>query len=133
MNDGRGWLTSWPVPPWARGVLAILLIVIIVSSAELPAWAWAGALSALVVATALVASFPVVSLGVCAATSAATALGMTDAVPVWSSAATGVIFVVSLLAGRRMPRPAPALGVFAAGGALNLPLSLVAGDTKIVR
>ncbi|GAA4589385.1 hypothetical protein GCM10023194_43470 [Planotetraspora phitsanulokensis] len=129
MNDGRMWLTRWPVPPWAQGVLAALLLVIVLSSAELPVWAWAGALPALIVATALVTSYPVISLGVCAVTSVATARGMADAVPVWSSAFAGAIFVLSLLAGRRTPRPARALGVFAAGAALNLLLPLTVGDT----
>ncbi|GAA1273998.1 hypothetical protein GCM10009677_29040 [Sphaerisporangium rubeum] len=110
-------------------MIAALLIVIVLSSAELPVWAWAGALPALIAAMALAASYPVISLGLCAVTSAGTALGMADAVPVWSTAFAGAVFVLSLLAGRRTPQPAPVLGVFAAGAALNLLLSLAVGDT----
>ncbi|GAA4561853.1 hypothetical protein GCM10023193_26070 [Planotetraspora kaengkrachanensis] len=91
-------------------------------------WAWAGALPALVVAAALVTSYPVISLGVCAVTSVATAVGMAGAVPVWSSAFAGAIFVFSLLAGRRTPQPVRALGVVAAGGTLSLLLLLAADD-----
>ncbi|WP_248961983.1 sensor histidine kinase [Sphaerisporangium perillae] len=125
---GRGRLTTLPAPPWALGVLAGLLAVVALSYAELPAWAWAGALLAPVAAVALLGTYPVISLGVCAAMSIATALGMGDAVPVWSSAVAGAIFVISLLAGRRMPRPAPALSVFAVGTALDVALGLIAGD-----
>ncbi|MFG1681091.1 sensor histidine kinase [Nonomuraea sp. NPDC049269] len=121
-------MTRWPAPPWALSILALLLAVVALSYAELPAWAWAGALLAPVAAVALLATYPVISLGVCAATSIMTALGMGDAVPVWSVAVVAAIFLISLLAGRRMPRPAPALSVFAAGAALNVPLGLVAGD-----
>jgi signal transduction histidine kinase len=127
MSESRGWPPSLPAPPWL-GVPAGLLIVIILSHAELPAWAWAGALPALIVATVLAASFPVISLGLCAVTSVVTALAMTGSVPVWAAAIAGAIFVISLLAGRRTPRPVPALSVFAAAAALNLPLALVAGD-----
>ncbi|MEV0597531.1 sensor histidine kinase [Nonomuraea cavernae] len=128
MDHARGWSARSPAPPWALTVLAALLIVIALSYAELPPWAWAGALLAPIAAVALLGTYPVISLGVCATTSIATALGMRDAVPVWSAAVGGAIFVISLLAGRRMSRSAPALGVFAVGATLHVPLGLITGD-----
>jgi signal transduction histidine kinase len=127
-SGGRGWLTRSPAPPWALSVLAVLLTVVALSYPEVPAWAWASALLVPVAAVAVLVRYPVISLGVCAATSVATALAIGDTVPVWSSAVGGAIFVISLLAGRRMPRPVPALSAFAVGAVLDVPLGLIAGD-----
>jgi signal transduction histidine kinase len=70
-------------------------------------------------------------LSVCVTASVATALALDQSVPVWSAALSAALGVISFLAGRRMPRPAPALAVFAAGAALAIPLALLAKDAWV--
>jgi signal transduction histidine kinase len=110
--------SSPPTPPWALVVLAVLSAVVALSYRELPWWALTGALLAPPTAVALLGRHPLISLAVCVTTGVATAPALGQTVPVWSAALTAALGVISLLAGRRTPRTAPALAVFAAGAAL---------------
>lgn len=118
---------AFPLPRWALGVLAASAAVTALLAAELPGWAWWGLLPALVTAVVLLGPYPVVSLGLCAAASVATAAAMINGVPVWSVAVEVAICVISLMAGRRAPRPGPALCAFTAGAALGVLLPLASG------
>ncbi|GLY70927.1 hypothetical protein Atai01_75460 [Amycolatopsis taiwanensis] len=109
-------------------MLVALLTVIALSYNDLPAWALAGALLAPVAATALLATFPLASLSVCVPTGLATAAAMNTSVPPWSVALGAAAAVVSLLAGRRIPRVAPVLVVFASGAVLVAPLALIQAE-----
>ncbi|MBE1490431.1 sensor histidine kinase [Plantactinospora soyae] len=130
-RNGGGWLTRSPAPPWALALLTALMTVVALSNHELPGWALTGTLLAPLTAVALLGTYPLISLSVCVTASMATALALGDAVPVWSAALSAALGVISLLAGRRMSRPAPALAVLAAGAALAIPLALIAEDAWI--
>jgi signal transduction histidine kinase len=107
------------------------LAVVALSYEELPWWAWTGALLAPLTAVTLLARYPLISLSVCVTASVTTALALAQSVPVWSAALSATLGVISFLAGRRMPQPAPALAVFAAGAALAISLALLAEDAWV--
>jgi signal transduction histidine kinase len=112
-------------------VLTALSAVVALSYRELPWWALTGALLAPATAVALLGTYPLISLSVCVTAGVATALALGQAVPVWSAALGAALSVISFLAGRRMPRAAPAFAVFGAGAALALALALVAEDAWV--
>ncbi|MBM7811216.1 sensor histidine kinase [Saccharothrix algeriensis] len=108
--------TRWAhVPPWAVAVLVALLTAIALSADGPTGWAFAGAVLAPAVAAALLGPRPAVALGVCAATASALAAAVDDAVPPWSVALAAALGVLAFLAGRRSPRPGPALAAFGVG------------------
>ncbi|MER7130212.1 sensor histidine kinase [Streptosporangium saharense] len=117
-------MTRLPIPSWASALLVGLLAVIALSG-EPSGWTLAAALLAPVAGVALLGPYPTVALWVCAVASVTVALSMADSVPVWSSALCAAVFVISLLAGRRAPKVAPALGACAAGVALDVVFGLV--------
>lgn len=101
-------------------VIALFLSLVALSYQELAAWELACALLAPAAAVAVLGRYPLVSLAVCVAASTATATALRDAVPVWSVELSAALFVICFLAGRRMQRPGPALGVLAAGAAVQV-------------
>jgi signal transduction histidine kinase len=109
-------------------VLVSMLAFVALSYRELAWWALAGALLAPLIAGTVLTAYPMISLGVCAVAGLATALAMAAAVPLWSAALSAALFVISFQAGRRMPQPAPAVAVFAAGGLLDIALGLTVTD-----
>ncbi|MGA8112231.1 MAG: histidine kinase, partial [Actinocatenispora sp.] len=125
-SDGRGLRTS-PAPWWMLGLLALLLSVVAVSSGRLPWWATTRALAVPLVAALVLGRYPLVSLGLCAVASVAAGLGMDNGVPVWSVALAVASFVVSLPAGRRIHRSAPALVVVLVAATLAVPLAIAVG------
>lgn len=123
--------SSGPAPPWALAVLAVLSAVVALSYRELSWWAQTGALLAPPAAVALLGRHPLTSLTVCVTAGVATAPALGQTVPVWSAALTAALGVISFLAGRRTPRTAPALAVFAAGAALAVSLVPLVGDAWV--
>lgn len=117
-----------PVPTWAQASLAALLAVILVTHEDLPGWALACAVLAPVGAAALLAVRPLVPLGACAAGAAVLGPVMADSVPPWSAALAAALCLISFLAGRLAPRPAPALAVLAGGAVLALLPLLAEGE-----
>ncbi|GLL08121.1 hypothetical protein GCM10017581_098810 [Dactylosporangium matsuzakiense] len=107
--------------------LAVLLASVATSYRQLPWWVSTGALLTPVIGVALLRIYPIISLALATTVSVAMALASGDSVPVWSVALGATIFVISVLAGREMPRTAPAVGVFATGATLAIPLSLADG------
>ncbi|WP_170839504.1 sensor histidine kinase [Micromonospora halophytica] len=126
-NVRGGWLRRSPAPPWASAALALLLAAIVLGRGTLPWWATAGGVIAPLAATALLRAYPMLSVVICAATSLAAGLVIRDSVPVWSAALGAALFVISLLAGRRTPRPTPALAVFGVAALLDIAYGLAAG------
>ncbi|HEY0535906.1 MAG TPA: hypothetical protein VGD29_30335 [Actinoplanes sp.] len=127
-GDRDGWWRRGPAPPWVLSALAVLLAGVATSYRQLPWWASTGALLAPVIGVALLRSYPIVSLALCTTASVAMALALDDSVPVWSVALGATIFVISVLAGRRLPRTAPAVAVFSAGAVVAIPLGLADGS-----
>ena len=129
---GHGSVFRWaqamfPIPRWAVGVLTASAAITALLANELPGWAWWGLLPTLVTAVALLGLYPIVSLGLCAEASVATAAAMAHGVPVWSVAIEIAICVISLVAGRLAPRPVPALCALTAGAALGVLFPIVSG------
>jgi signal transduction histidine kinase len=127
-GDRDGWWRRGPAPPWVLSGLAVLLAGVATSHRQLPWWASTGALLAPVIGVALLRIYPIVSLALCTTTSVAMALALGDSVPVWGVALGATIFVISVLAGRKLPRTAPAMAVFAAGAIVAIPLGLADGS-----
>lgn len=122
-----GWLRRSPAPPWALAALALLLAAVVLGRGTLPWWATAGAVIAPLAATAPLRAYPMMSVVICAATSLAAGLAIRDSVPVSSAALGAALFVISLLAGRRTPRPMPALAVFGVAAPLDVAYGLATG------
>lgn len=127
-DGGARWWVRSPLPPWVLFVLVPMLAIVALSYRELEWWALAGALLAPLAAGTVLTAYPLLSLGVCAVASIATAQAMAAAVPLWSAALSAALFVISFLAGRRMPQPAPAVAVFAAGALVDVALSFTVAD-----
>jgi signal transduction histidine kinase len=120
-----GWARRLPAPPVPLALLAALLVVIALSHDELPGLTLAGALLAPVAATVSLTTYPVASLGVCVPAALATALALGEKVPPWSVALGAALGTIGFLAGRRTPRPAPVLAVFATGAVLSAGLTVI--------
>jgi signal transduction histidine kinase len=127
-GDRAGWWRRGPAPPWVLSALAVLLAGVATSYQQLPWWVSTGALLAPVIGVALLPTYPIISLGLGTTASVAMALALGDSVPVWSVALGATIFVISVLAGRQMPRTTHAPVVFVAGTTLALPLGLAHGN-----
>ncbi|GAB3085963.1 histidine kinase [Micromonospora schwarzwaldensis] len=82
-------------------------------------------------ATALLGAYPMMSVVICAATSLAAGLAIRESVPVWSAALGAALFVISLLAGHRAPRPMPALAVLGVAALLDVAYGLAAGGGPV--
>lgn len=130
-GDRDGWWRRGPAPPWVLSALVVLLAGVATSYQQLLWWVSTGALLAPVIGVALLPTYPIISLALGMAASVAMALALGDSVPVWSVALGATIFVISVLAGRQMPRTTHALAVFVAGATLAIPLGLSDGSAWV--
>ncbi|SDN48486.1 sensor histidine kinase [Allokutzneria albata] len=112
------WLRRSPVPPWALGSVAAMLVVVVVSYEDMTTWAFACALLAPSAATVLLAVRPLAALGVCVVASLGMSLAVDHSVPPWSVAFGAALGVISFLVGRRTADAVPALVVFGVGAGL---------------